>query len=436
MVERISSHYPNGHQNQNDTTTTSAISNHIIGSKASQTKTNTNTNKNDRTAAPHHLIWKLLQVFLFSLLLWSNLRGPSSQCKTFLLRNAASTTSSSALHHSKTAVAFPVSDNRVPKGGIDAVLATSNTNPPFHFLAHSRQNDFVTDSIVQSGIYEADSTTALIDQIVCHGINNTNNENSDDDTNNNYYTVLDLGANIGFHSLHMASCGAAVISFEASPDTAWLLRSSALLNGYLHLHNNNKPQQPQPFSLTLIPKGVSNTTTSGRLSRQKNSPGMTSFIQGDTNFDFQSDTKGGALDVDIPIVRAQDILREELQVSSQSHHLRLLKLDVEGFEYQALQGLDLQQYPFEYITLEFFPTLLAGSGSGQDPAELLVYIWKQGYRYLKFDKDLTLEQYPLVHTGNTEEAVRTWAQTMVNNGIKEKGKGYHVNLLAQKKRRR
>jgi hypothetical protein len=32
-----------------------------------------------------------------------------------------------------------------------------------------------------------------------------------------------------------------------------------------------------------------------------------------------------------------------------------------------------------------------------------------------------------------EEVVRTWAQKMVENGIKQKGKGYHVNLLAQRK---
>ena len=45
--------------------------------------------------------------------------------------------------------------------------------------------------------------------------------------------VLDLGSNIGYYSLLASSRGYDVISFEASPDTAWLQRSSAPLNGWL-----------------------------------------------------------------------------------------------------------------------------------------------------------------------------------------------------------
>ena len=250
-----------------------------------------------------------------------------------------------------------------------------------------------------------------------------------------HYTVVDLGANIGFHSLHMASCGAAVISFEASPDTAWLLRSSALLNGFLR----DKPTTP--YSLSLIPKGVSNTTTTGRLVRHAKSPGMTSFIsptESKNNFNLQKDTNGGPLDVDIPIVRAQDVLKE-LQVSSQTHRLRLLKVDVEGYEYQAIKGLDLQQFPFEYITLEFFPTLIKGSGI-DDPTDVIVYIWNNGYRFLDFQQQkqqnndiLSLDHYPFIDIKGDDdvEAVRRWAQNKVKNGLKKDGEGYHVNLLAK-----
>jgi FkbM family methyltransferase len=253
------------------------------------------------------------------------------------------------------------------------------------------------------------------------------------DQQSSHYTVVDLGANIGFHSLHMAACGAAVISFEASPDTAWLLRSSALLNGFLR----DKPTTP--YSLSLIPKGVSNTTTTGRLVRHTKSPGMTSFIspsESNNSFNLQKDTNGGPLDVDIPIVRAQDVLKE-LQVSPQTHRLRLLKIDVEGYEYQALQGLDLQQYPFEYITIEFFPTLIKGSGI-DDPTDVLVYIWNHGYRFLDFQRkqiiDLpSLDEYPYVDTYGDDdvEALRKWAQNKVKNGLKRDGEGYHANLLAK-----
>ena len=53
--------------------------------------------------------------------------------------------------------------------------------------------------------------------------------------------VLDLGSNLGYYSLLAASRGYNVISFEASPDTAWLQKSSAALNGWLvgpsHYHS-------------------------------------------------------------------------------------------------------------------------------------------------------------------------------------------------------
>lgn len=312
----------------------------------------------------------------------------------------------------------PVAD-RVPAEGIEAILATSSTDPAFHFFAYTPKKDLVTEQLIRTGVYEKDSTTALIDAIVCRASPDTDKP----------VLVVDMGANIGFHSLHMASCGVTVISFEASPDTAWLLRSSAALNGYLQPHPIPLlPGEKGKHSLTIIPKGVSNTTSTGRLSRHNRSPGMTSFVKKETSFQLQSGAKGTALDVDIPLVRAQDAL-QAFQISSKTYHLRFLKVDVEGFEYQALQGLDLEQSPFEYITFEFFPALLRASGT--DPAELLVYIWSKGYRYFVFHKASAVENYQPIPTGDTKEAVRTWAQNMVMTGNAAQGDNYHVNLLAK-----
>ena len=387
--------------------------------------------------------WKVLQVLIGLLLLANLWQQRSPPCLPPRVVDGSSSLSTSAsspslrLPPSESAktksntrpydyhhYSQPVSD-RVPPQGIETILVTSSTQPSFHIFAYPSKLDLVTPQLLEQGVYEKDSTTAVIDAIVCTATATASINNDDKPPP---MLVLDLGANIGFHSLHMASCGAQVLAFEASPDTAWLLRSSAALNGFT---------QDRPTSggrgggLTVIPKGVSNVTSSGRLSRHQKSPGMTSFVatsQTAFSAELHAGATGTALDVDIPLVRAQDVLAA-FDINSDNYRLRFVKVDVEGFEYQALQGLNLQQYPFEYITLEFFPNLL--QASGHDPADLLVYIWSQGYRFLEFHAHQKVQDYPLLETGTTRDAVHQWATKLVQQGRAKQGDNYHVNLLAQ-----
>ena len=82
-----------------------------------------------------------------------------------------------------------------------------------------------------------------------------------------------------------------------------------------------------------------------------------------------------------------------------------------------------------------------------DPAELLVYIWSHGYRFLKFDAAVKLEDYPEVEmtaseqqptlqnpndNSNDKAAVYQWAQHLMAQGRAASGDDYHVNLLAKK----
>jgi hypothetical protein len=82
---------------------------------------------------------------------------------------------------------------------------------------------------------------------------------------------------------------------------------------------------------------------------------------------------------DILLVPVQEILEQqglpEMGDSSEQQHLRLLKVDVGGYELHAFRGLNLERYPFRYILFEFFPQLLKACGSY--PIDLLELITRR-----------------------------------------------------------
>jgi len=223
--------------------------------------------------------------------------------------------------------------------------------------------------------------------------------------------AVDLGANIGYHSMFMASLGNNVIAFEPAFDTHQLFTCSLALNPTF----KNR--------VTVIRAGASNIHSTGHLSRHPDSPGLTTFADtqkmteglGRVNFDVvesESDSTS------IPMFPAQEIL-EKYGLPTDKKDLGLLKVDVEGFELQALQGLNLEKYPFSFLQMEFFPELIRASAS--DPLDLLELVTSK-YNCIQKGNSVDFAKDP-TNIGTTREELKAWA---------DKVKG-HTNLFCQRK---
>lgn len=127
---------------------------------------------------------------------------------------------------------------------------------------------------------------------------------------------LDIGANIGNHSVWMASLFSQVVAFEPSKVMSTVLRANALLN-----RCNN---------LRIVEAALSNHHGTANLTNRR-----TDHI-GTIELD-ESPEAGDDLNSDtIALVRGDQVLSELLLTS---HPVSFIKIDVEGSEVAALDGL-------------------------------------------------------------------------------------------------
>lgn len=309
----------------------------------------------------------------------------------------------------------------------------NNTGSPkesisFRILLHPPEIDkYITHKIQSKGSYEPE----MEHFISLAWSNSDSNSNSNSNSNHpplsnssscpssssSSFWAVDIGANIGFHSLHMAQRGANVISFEPAPDTATLLKCSAELLSFGDTTTTTSSTKKLGGSITIIEAGASNVESQATMLRHPDSPGMTTFgtnltfplkqiLENDqtrNNRDNNSNTSNPTM---MKLIRAQDVLISHGVPEGHSECLRLLKVDAEGYELHALQGLNLTKFPFYYLTFEFFPMMLKASGS--DPVDLLMLVRDAGY---KCDCD--------VYAGRTRDEMYAWS-----NGIKK-----HINVF-------
>jgi FkbM family methyltransferase len=176
---------------------------------------------------------------------------------------------------------------------------------------------------------------------------------------------IDVGANIGYFSLAVASKAKRVIAIEPIPKTFNVLKKNVEFNGFgsqVHLLNIalGKEEGFLEFTDNLGPKNH-----------------------------VLSDSRVAADDrVSRCIVKATtlDNVVEELQLPG----IDFIKVDVEGFEYAFLQGAKAALQKFQPILLMEIEKYRCTNYS-IDPTEIFSILESLGYKYLVFTEDAIVE---------------------------------------------
>jgi len=130
---------------------------------------------------------------------------------------------------------------------------------------------------------------------------------------NKMATAIDVGANIGNHTLFLARLFRHVISFEPVPRNCWLLKANLHLNGVTNV--------------TLIEKGLSDVPDvlfAGQDDSHNTNVGLTTERLGPSGSREQ-----------VEVVKGDD----ELSRTTYPTPIAMIKIDVEGMEPKVIQGL-------------------------------------------------------------------------------------------------
>lgn len=164
--------------------------------------------------------------------------------------------------------------------------------------------DEVSEEILVSGLYEEALLVPLFEGILAKHVRDFSQQ-----------VALDIGANIGNHSLFFSRKFSRVLAFEPNPDALAILRC----NVALALPANN---------IDIIPIGLGNQD--GEFIFHQNLQGNL----GGSGFSFSGVISGR--EVVCPLKRGDDLLASKLLTAK----VGLVKLDVEGSELAALMGLE------------------------------------------------------------------------------------------------
>eukprot|EP01025_Chloroclados_australasicus_P041225 TRINITY_DN4351_c0_g1_i2.p1 TRINITY_DN4351_c0_g1~~TRINITY_DN4351_c0_g1_i2.p1 ORF type:complete len:443 (-),score=36.59 TRINITY_DN4351_c0_g1_i2:525-1703(-) len=234
------------------------------------------------------------------------------------------------------------------------------SNPQYKMLIHGQGKDkYISDSLSSGTLtyFERDLQIVMESKLP-------------KDVPHENVVILDIGANIGLHSLYFASKGYEVHAFEPYPDNYNLLQCSKAANSFENLYLNNY--------------GLSNSTSEGCMGLDTTNHGS-AFVQ-KSRTDCESKIKLSTLD-------------EYMDQYLQEKHPYLIKIDVEGHEFFALKGAQklLTERTPKYIFSEVVPSKFHEVGmQAYDYFKYLADLGFTGYRILRQQAvtKVTVDSFP------------------------------------------
>jgi FkbM family methyltransferase len=217
-------------------------------------------------------------------------------------------------------------------------------------------------------------------------------------------TVLDIGANIGYYTLIFAKLvgeHGKVFAFEPDPTNFALLKKNVEINGY--------------SNVILVPKAVSNENKKAKLYLCEQNKGMHRVY----NSVFCNDS------IDIEFLRLDDYFQDD--------KINFIKIDIEGAEYAAIQGMRnlLNRNREAKLLTEFSPA--ASLENGIDSTDYLKILVDLGFNIYSVGENIELVNIDKLYEQLTivKEVVGDLLK-QIDAGIHETSIEYLTSLLSKR----
>ena len=278
----------------------------------------------------------------------------------------------------------------------------------YYKLLLDSKNGFVDQEIFWKGVYEEEVMGVLYKQISLllknkkekqDTINNSIDKNNsiDDDIANSNIIFLDIGSNIGQELIFAAAIDNKVMSigFEPLPHLYKQVKESIKIN---QEDNKNKVASENSFENVFIYNyalGENNDETNIKIPLIN--IGGSSLVRSATNtFGDIREEKIKVKNGDIALLEIFNEINNKILEYKKYNKIDIIKIDVEGYEYEVLNGLkETIKRDMPIIILEYSPAFYIGDYS--DRGEKILKLMKDlDYKYTVIDGNINSDQANLL----------------------------------------